>query len=152
MGYPLGASFSTHQHRQCRDRGVEHEERRGEDSVELEAEAGRLAHEPAELDSPPANADRRRSPLPPARAARSSDGPGSSLQGVHALGKAAANQELSVNRANSVRDYLVSHGIAADRITSEGHGPDRSIADNKSAEGRANNRRVEIVVKPGKTA
>jgi len=66
-------------------------------------------------------------------------------------GKPAANQELSVNRANSVRDYLVSHGIAADRITSEGHGPDRSIADNKSAEGRANNRRVEIVVKPGKT-
>ncbi len=66
-------------------------------------------------------------------------------------GKAAANQELSVNRANSVRDYLVGHGIAADRITSEGHGPDRSIADNKSAEGRADNRRVEIVVKAGKT-
>jgi hypothetical protein len=55
-----------------------------------------------------------------------------------------------VNRANAVRDYLVAHGIAADRITSEGHGPDRSIADNKSAEGRANNRRVEIVVKAGK--
>lgn len=66
-------------------------------------------------------------------------------------GKPAANQELSVNRANSVRDYLVGHGIAADRITSEGHGADRSIADNKSAEGRADNRRVEIVVKAGKT-
>jgi outer membrane protein OmpA-like peptidoglycan-associated protein len=65
-------------------------------------------------------------------------------------GKAAANQLLSVNRANSVRDYLVQHGIAADRITSEGHGPDHSIADNKSAEGRADNRRVEIVVKAGK--
>lgn len=65
-------------------------------------------------------------------------------------GKAAANQELSVNRANAVRDYLVAHGIAADRITSEGHGPNRSIADNKSAEGRADNRRVEIVVKAGK--
>ncbi len=64
-------------------------------------------------------------------------------------GKADANNMLSVNRANSVRDYLVSHGIAADRIAAEGRGSDRTIADNKSAEGRANNRRVEIVVKPG---
>lgn len=64
-------------------------------------------------------------------------------------GKAMANQTLSVNRANAVRDYLVGHGIASDRITAEGHGPDQSIADNKTAEGRANNRRVEIIVKPG---
>jgi len=64
-------------------------------------------------------------------------------------GKAATNQTLSVNRANSVRDYLVGHGIAADRITAAGFGSDRTIADNKSAEGRANNRRVEIVVKAG---
>lgn len=64
-------------------------------------------------------------------------------------GKAAANQELSVNRANAVRQELIAHGIAADRITSEGHGADRSITDNKTAEGRANNRRVEIVVKAG---
>jgi outer membrane protein OmpA-like peptidoglycan-associated protein len=64
-------------------------------------------------------------------------------------GKAAANQELSVNRANSVREYLVSHGIAADRITSRATAPTAPIADNKSAENRANNRRVEIVVKPG---
>ena len=64
-------------------------------------------------------------------------------------GKAATNQTLSVNRANSVREYLVGHGIAADRITSAGFGPDRTIADNKTAEGRANNRRVEIVVKAG---
>ena len=67
-------------------------------------------------------------------------------------GKPDANQTLSVNRAAAVRDYLVAHGIAADRITSEGHGMDRSVADNKTAEGRANNRRVEIVVKPGKPA
>lgn len=64
-------------------------------------------------------------------------------------GKPATNQELSVNRANAVRQELIAHGIAADRITAEGHGADRSIADNKSAEGRANNRRVEIVVKAG---
>ena len=63
-------------------------------------------------------------------------------------GKPGANQELSVNRANAVRNDLIVHGIAADRITAEGHGSDQSIADNKTAEGRANNRRVEIVVKP----
>jgi outer membrane protein OmpA-like peptidoglycan-associated protein len=47
-----------------------------------------------------------------------------------------------------VRAHLVSRGIAADRVTAQGFGPTRSIADNKSAEGRANNRRVEIVVQP----
>lgn len=65
-------------------------------------------------------------------------------------GKPDANQVLSQNRSKAVRDYLVSHGIAADRITSEGYGSARPIADNKSAEGRADNRRVEIVVRPGK--
>ena len=63
-------------------------------------------------------------------------------------GKDQMNQELSQKRAESVRTYLVSRGIAADRITATGFGPSRSIADNASPEGRANNRRVEIVVKP----
>jgi len=63
-------------------------------------------------------------------------------------GKDAMNQELSQKRAESVRTYLVSRGIAADRVTATGFGPTRSIADNASPEGRANNRRVEIVVKP----
>lgn len=63
-------------------------------------------------------------------------------------GTAASNKTLSEARARAVRDYLVSRGIAADRITSQGFGPDRSVGDNKTAEGRANNRRVEIVVKP----
>jgi outer membrane protein OmpA-like peptidoglycan-associated protein len=61
-------------------------------------------------------------------------------------GSAASNQDLSQRRAQSVRDYLVSRGIAADRITGQGFGPGRPVADNASAEGRANNRRVEIVV------
>jgi outer membrane protein OmpA-like peptidoglycan-associated protein len=61
-------------------------------------------------------------------------------------GAAAYNQELSQHRAQAVRDYLVTRGIAADRISAQGFGPNRSIADNKSSEGRANNRRVEIVV------
>ena len=63
-------------------------------------------------------------------------------------GAAAYNQDLSQRRAQSVRDYLVSRGIAEDRVTAQGFGSSRSIADNKSAEGSANNRRVEIVVAP----
>jgi outer membrane protein OmpA-like peptidoglycan-associated protein len=58
------------------------------------------------------------------------------------------NQDLSQHRAESVRDYLVSRGMARDRVTAQGFGLSRAIADNSSAEGRANNRRVEIVVKP----
>lgn len=63
-------------------------------------------------------------------------------------GDAGYNQELSQRRAQSVRDYLVSRGIASDRVTSEGFGLSRPVADNSSPEGRANNRRVEIVVQP----
>lgn len=66
-------------------------------------------------------------------------------------GTAPYNQELSQRRAQAVRDYLVSRGIASDRITSQGYGLTRPVADNSSAEGRANNRRVEIVVQPSAT-
>jgi outer membrane protein OmpA-like peptidoglycan-associated protein len=59
------------------------------------------------------------------------------------------NQVLSQQRAESVKQALVSRGVAPDRIKTQGVGPDRPIADNKSAEGRANNRRVEIVVGAG---
>jgi outer membrane protein OmpA-like peptidoglycan-associated protein len=58
------------------------------------------------------------------------------------------NQDLSQRRAESVRAFLVSHGVAPDRITAQGFGPAQPIADNASPEGRADNRRVEIVVQP----
>ncbi len=58
-------------------------------------------------------------------------------------GSASTNQELSQKRAQAVRDYLVSRGIAGDRVTAEGFGPSRPVANNGSAEGRADNRRVE---------
>jgi len=58
--------------------------------------------------------------------------------------------DLGRKRAESVREQLVSRGVAADRIKAAGIGPDRPVANNTSAEGRANNRRVEIVVDPGK--
>lgn len=63
-------------------------------------------------------------------------------------GAAEFNQKLSQDRAQAVRDYLVTRGIAADRITAQGFGFTRTVADNNSPEGRANNRRVEIVVSP----
>ena len=63
-------------------------------------------------------------------------------------GALAMNNELSQKRADSVRTYLVSRGIASDRITAKGMGPSNPIADNTSPEGRANNRRVEIIVSP----
>jgi outer membrane protein OmpA-like peptidoglycan-associated protein len=56
------------------------------------------------------------------------------------------NLKLSEDRAAAVRDYLVSRGVAADRLSAVGVGEKRPIADNTSAEGRANNRRVEIVI------
>lgn len=63
-------------------------------------------------------------------------------------GGVSYNQDLSQRRAQTVRDYLVSRGIAADRVTAAGFGSSRSVADNNSPEGRANNRRVEIVIGP----
>jgi outer membrane protein OmpA-like peptidoglycan-associated protein len=68
-------------------------------------------------------------------------------------GSQAINMNLSQRRAESVRSYLISRGFPADKIVAHGMGPDRPIAENTSSEGRANNRRVEIVIakNPGKT-
>ncbi len=61
------------------------------------------------------------------------------------------NMDLSQKRAQSVRDYLVTKGIPQDLITAQGKGPDEPISDNGSVEGRASNRRVELVVQPKKS-
>lgn len=66
-------------------------------------------------------------------------------------GSAASNQGLSERRAQAVVSFLVSRGVPADQIRGQGLGPSRPIADNTSIEGRANNRRVEIIVQPGET-
>jgi outer membrane protein OmpA-like peptidoglycan-associated protein len=63
-------------------------------------------------------------------------------------GKESDNNELGGKRAQAVRDYLVSRGVASDKISSVGIGQSRPIADNKTPEGRAQNRRVEIIVQP----
>jgi outer membrane protein OmpA-like peptidoglycan-associated protein len=61
-------------------------------------------------------------------------------------GTDAINDPLSVRRASSTRDYLVSRGVDARRIDIDGRGSYEPIADNTSAAGRARNRRVEIYV------
>jgi outer membrane protein OmpA-like peptidoglycan-associated protein len=60
-------------------------------------------------------------------------------------GSLAVNRRLSLARARAVRDYLVSKGVAEDRLTARGMGPDQPIASNRTAEGRAQNRRVELI-------
>jgi outer membrane protein OmpA-like peptidoglycan-associated protein len=62
-------------------------------------------------------------------------------------GKPDKNQILSEDRANSVKTYLVSKGINANRLTATGYGQDKPIADNKTVAGRAQNRRVEMTVR-----
>ena len=62
------------------------------------------------------------------------------------VGSDAYNQKLSVRRSESVKAYLVSSGIEKNRVYTEGKGEKQPVADNKTAEGRAKNRRVEIEV------
>ncbi len=64
------------------------------------------------------------------------------------VGAAVYNEQLSMMRATAVRDYLVSRGVPATNISARGWGETRPVTDNSTAEGRANNRRVEIVIAP----
>lgn len=62
------------------------------------------------------------------------------------VGTDANNQRLSQRRADAVREYLISRGVESHRISAVGKGESQPVADNGSPEGRANNRRVEIVI------
>jgi OOP family OmpA-OmpF porin len=62
------------------------------------------------------------------------------------VGSDAYNQKLSVKRAEAVKAYLVTKGIEKNRVYTEGKGEKQAVADNKTAAGRAKNRRVEIEV------
>jgi outer membrane protein OmpA-like peptidoglycan-associated protein len=68
-------------------------------------------------------------------------------------GSDAVNNPLSVDRANSARDYLIARGVAVGRFNTAGQGSREPVADNSTPEGRAKNRRVEIfVAEPATTA
>jgi OOP family OmpA-OmpF porin len=62
------------------------------------------------------------------------------------VGSDAYNQKLSIRRSEAVKSYLVSKGVEKNRVYTEGKGEKQPVADNKTAEGRAKNRRVEIEV------
>jgi outer membrane protein OmpA-like peptidoglycan-associated protein len=62
------------------------------------------------------------------------------------MGSDDMNQSLSQRRADAVKNYLVGQGVASDRLSSSGRGENSPVADNGSAEGRQQNRRVEVVI------
>jgi outer membrane protein OmpA-like peptidoglycan-associated protein len=62
------------------------------------------------------------------------------------MGDPAFNMQLSEGRAKAVRAYLVEKGVAADRLSAKGFGATRPVADNKTAQGRAANRRVDFMI------
>lgn len=77
------------------------------------------------------------------------ENPGVSVQVAgysDSVGTDQYNQGLSERRANAVRDYFVSHGIEASRLTAVGYGETNPVADNGTADGRSQNRRVELKV------
>jgi len=61
------------------------------------------------------------------------------------IGQAAYNQKLSADRAEAVKAWLAAHGVDATRLSGAGFGDAKPVADNATEEGRAQNRRVELV-------
>ncbi|MCM5681647.1 OmpA family protein [Schlegelella sp. S2-27] len=62
------------------------------------------------------------------------------------VGSEALNQRISEERANATKDYLIARGVAFERITAQGRGEREPVADNATADGRALNRRVELLI------
>ena len=88
-----------------------------------------------------------------AKALSNTKGQNIAIEGyTDASGSKERNDELSRRRAESVMNYLVDKGVAREHIKAVGRGAENPIADNKTAEGRATNRRVEIVVQAEGTA
>jgi outer membrane protein OmpA-like peptidoglycan-associated protein len=67
-------------------------------------------------------------------------------------GKEELNMKLSAERARTVADFLIAQGVAKERLTHAGYGPSNAVGDNATAEGRAKNRRVELILNQGAIA
>ena len=67
------------------------------------------------------------------------------------VGTDVANLRLSLRRANAVKQYLATHGIAGEKIKTTGRGKTSPMADNKTTQGRARNRRVEVEIRGTRT-
>jgi len=65
------------------------------------------------------------------------------------MGSEEMNQSLSQRRADAVKGYLVGRGVSSERLSASGRGENSPVADNESAAGRQQNRRVEVVISPG---
>ncbi len=63
-------------------------------------------------------------------------------------GSASVNERLSQNRAEGVKFFLVDNGVKSNRVTAKGFGSENPVSDNKTAEGRSKNRRVELHIVP----
>jgi outer membrane protein OmpA-like peptidoglycan-associated protein len=75
------------------------------------------------------------------------------IQGyTDSMGSPVVNDLLSLRRAEAVRDYLTSLGVAPENMHAEGFGAKRPVAQNATPDGRAQNRRIEIVIAPAATA
>ena len=61
------------------------------------------------------------------------------------MGSPSANLKLSTERAKAVMDWLANHGVDGSRLSAKGYGESHPVAKNSSEEGRAKNRRVELV-------
>jgi outer membrane protein OmpA-like peptidoglycan-associated protein len=80
---------------------------------------------------------------------RDQDGHAIIIQGyTDSLGISAVNDALSLRRAEAVRDFFVTQGVAAESLRAEGLGAKRPVASNSTPDGRAQNRRIEIVITP----
>jgi outer membrane protein OmpA-like peptidoglycan-associated protein len=80
---------------------------------------------------------------------RDQDGRAIRIQGyTDSMGTPAVNDALSLRRAEAVRDFLITQGVAAESMRAEGLGAKRPVAHNGTADGRAQNRRIEIVIAP----
>ena len=64
------------------------------------------------------------------------------------MGSDEMNQSLSQRRADAVKGYLVGQGVNSERLSASGRGENSPVADNESAAGRQQNRRVEVVISP----